>query len=232
MRVTILLLWVVEVGNEMIVWIYRFRGSPLPEESLTRKLVQLPESCIDKKQILPLDGPTLGSYLFDNGVSSSTVDRVLDEMGELVRIAKWYQRAAIKPSEQETVAYLVIPVLRALGWSPQKMASQWNNIDIALFNRLPRIDHNLVVVVEAKKTDLSCLMAQNQAAQYAGRKDRDGCKRIIVTNGLRYAIYTKTRDNTFPTCPDAYISLTWMKASYPIMRCKGACEALLLMAPE
>ena len=73
---------------------------------------------------------------------------------ELVRIAKWYQKDNQKdnnPSEFETVAYLAVPLLRALGWTPQKMAIEWNNVDIALFNQLPREDKNLNVVVEAKK---------------------------------------------------------------------------------
>lgn len=68
-----------------------------------------------------------------------------------VRIAGWYGRTEIQPSERETVAYLVVPLLRSLGWTPQRMAIEWNRIDVALFDALPRQDDNLVAAVEAKK---------------------------------------------------------------------------------
>jgi hypothetical protein len=81
----------------------------------------------------------ISEYLFDQGVASASITNLLDEMGELIRIAKWYRRST-KPSEHETVAYLVVPLLRALGWTPQRMAVEWNHVDLALFERLPRTD--------------------------------------------------------------------------------------------
>ena len=50
-----------------------------------------------------------------------------------------------------------IPLLRALVWTPQRMAVEWNYVDLALFDRLPRSDQSLRVVVEAKKMDNACL---------------------------------------------------------------------------
>ena len=44
------------------------------------------------------------------------------------------------------------------------MAIEWNKVDVALFNQLPRADENLGVVVEAKKKDNSCLTAKSQAS--------------------------------------------------------------------
>ena len=96
----------------------------------------------------------VSEFLFDQGVSSTSIENLSKVIDELVRIAKWYQKDNQKdnnPSEFETVAYLAVPLLRALGWTPQKMAIEWNNVDIALFNQLPREDKNLNVVVEAKK---------------------------------------------------------------------------------
>ncbi len=90
------------------------------------------------------------TYLFDKGVSSTSIDILSKEIDELVRIANWYARYD-SPSEFETVAYLAIPLLRALGWTPQRMAIEWNNVDIALFDKLPRRDDGLSVVVEVKK---------------------------------------------------------------------------------
>lgn len=118
--------------------------------------------------------------------------------------------------ESETISYLVVPLLRALGWTPQKMAIEWNKVDVALFNTLPRHDSNLSTVVEVKTKGRSCLTAESQARTYAeGKKN---CHRLIVTDGLRYGIYIKQNSD--------------FKASYPIYECRGVKEALRSMTPE
>ncbi len=63
--------------------------------------------------------------LFDEGVASSSLSNLLNEIGELIRFAKWYYRGNQPPSENESVYYLVVPLLRALGWTPQRMAIEW-----------------------------------------------------------------------------------------------------------
>ena len=57
----------------------------------------------------------ISEYLFGKGVASASISNLLNEIGEFVRIAKWYNREEHKPSEHETVNYLVAPLLRALG---------------------------------------------------------------------------------------------------------------------
>jgi hypothetical protein len=188
----------------------------------------------------------ISDFLFDKGVASSSISSLLIEIGELIRIAKWYQRAALdharnkdqkgasgndrdsQISEHETVTYLVVPLLRALGWTPQKMAVEWKRVDVALFAQLPRGDMNLQAVVEAKKMDNSCLSAISQAESYAdGKPD---CHRLIVTDGLRYGVFTRNKEQEFKLY--AYLNLTNLKRHYPILECHGAEEALLSMAPE
>ncbi len=132
------------------------------------------------------------------------------------------------PSEHETVSYLVVPLLRALGWTPQRMAIEWNYVDLALFERLPRNDDTLTVVVEAKKMDASCLNAKSQAMSYA--KNKAGCHRLIVTDGLRYGVYVKKDNDEFHLY--SYMNLTNMRHEYPVYECKGTKDALLAMAPE
>ncbi len=169
----------------------------------------------------------ISGFLFDHGVASDSIAKLLADIGELVRIATWYQRTSM-PSEHETVAYLVIPLLRALGWTPQRMAVEWNRVDVALFKGLPRKDKNLTVVVEAKKMNASCLSAMSQAQAYA--QGKEGCHRLIVTDGLRYGVYTRNESGEFALT--AYMNLTRLRSSYPIYPCSGARQALLIMAPE
>lgn len=169
----------------------------------------------------------ISEYLFGMGVASASISNLMNEIGEFVRIANWYNRDIQKPSEHETVNYLVVPLLRALGWTPQMMAIEWNRIDVALFSRLPRESGSLSAVVEAKKMNSSCRTGFFQAKNYA--MESEHCCRLIVTDGLRYGVFE--RNGGFSTKPDAYMNLTRLRRDYPLYRCKGAQDALLAMAP-
>ena len=171
----------------------------------------------------------ISEYLFDKGVASNSISSLLDQMGELARIANWYNRSGEIPSENETVNYLVVPLLRALGWTPQRMAIEWNRIDVALFSNLPRNKRHLSVVVEAKKIKAASLSALPQAESYA--EGYNNCRRIILTDGLRYGIFVRDdRDKKFSLF--AYMNLTDLRCGYPIYECRGAKDALLAMGPE
>ena len=197
----------------------------IPDDALSQPLVKLPES-IEKNDITVGE---ISEFLFDKGVESASIRDLLNEIGELTRIAKWYQRTEDnKPSEHETVAYLVVPLLRALGWTPQRMAVEWNHVDLALFEKLPRSNENLRVVVEAKKMENSCLKAKDQAEAYTN--GRVNCHRVIVTDGLRYGVYTRTDAKPFELY--AYMNLTRLRHGYPVYKCEGAEEALWAMTPE
>ncbi len=192
----------------------------IPEEKYKSEIKQLPA---ESKEV---EYPEIAEYLYEQGVSSHSIETLIKEFDELRRIAKWYQYKEA-PSEFETVAYLVIPILRALGWTPQKMAIEWRKVDLALFDQLPRHDSSLAIVVEAKKKGNSCLTAKSQAQGYAeGKKN---CKRLIVTDGLRYGCYIK-EENKYRLY--AYMNLIDLKADYPIYECFGVKEALRSMTPE
>jgi predicted type IV restriction endonuclease len=195
------------------------------DEGLNRRIADLPEP--SRK----ISINEISEYLFDRGVASSSITSVTGQIDELIRIAKWYQRTAIKPSESETIAYLVIPLLRALGWTPQKMAIEWNSVDVALFKTLPRDNVNLSVVVEAKQKDLSCLTAKSQAQNYAEQIGRETCNRLIVTDGIRYGVYFQ-REGKFRDHPDAYLNITNMREAYPVLHCRGAKDAFLYLSAD
>jgi hypothetical protein len=169
----------------------------------------------------------VSEHLFNQGVASASISQLLDQVSDFVRIGSWYERTSI-PSEHETVAMLVVPLLRALGWTPQKMGIEWHKVDVALFQKLPRIDVNLRVVVEAKRMDLSCLSAESQAKRYAS--SRSECHRLILTDGLRYAVFRKEANGGFLL--HAYMNLARLRDGYPVLDCVGAREAFLAMAPE
>lgn len=198
----------------------------VPDEAFHAPLPEIPQTELLSRNDLEVSD--VSEYLYDKGMSSMSISRLVEDIGELTRIAKWYKKQEMSPSEYETVAYLVIPLLRSLGWTPQKMAVEWNRVDVALFAELPRENNNLTVVVEVKKLNNSCLMAKSQAQDYT--LDKQNCNRFIVTDGLRYGVYTKNEHGDFYL--DAYVNLTRLQSGYPIYGCDGAMEAFLLMSPE
>jgi hypothetical protein len=174
----------------------------------------------------------IGRHLFDAGVDSSSINELSRKIEELNRIARWYGRSKEKPSEHETVAYLVIPLMRVLGWTPQKMGVEWNRVDLALFDDVPRTKEKLVATVEAKKWGNSCLTARSQAERYARDVAGDRCQRLIVTDGNRYGVFLRNGSGGFGAEPDAYLNLAHPKDAYPILKSDGAHEALRLMSSD
>lgn len=197
---------------------------PVEQETLDRPLKELPQPSKDT------DWATISEYLFDRGVASSAIQHLTGQIDELTRIAKWYDRTS-GPSEAETIAYIVTPLLRALGWTPQRMAVEWAGVDVALFQALPRSNENLAGVVEVKPKGQACLTARSQAQAYAEQPGRESCRRLIVTDGLRYGVYLR-ENGTFKNEPDAYLNLTRMRDAYPVLGCKGAKDAFLFMAAD
>ena len=211
----------------VIKWMKSLDGSETVGQP---KLKDLPSKNDNARNI---DIEEISDFLFDEGVASASILNLLNEIGELIRIANWYYRGNQSPSENETVNYLVVPLLRALGWTPQRMAIEWKRIDIALFSGLPRSKDRLSVVIEAKKKGYSCLSAFQQALKPALKVKN--CKRIVVTDGLRYGVFTKNSNNSDKPQEfslHAYLNLTRLRDEYPLYDCKGAKDALLSMTPD
>ena len=68
----------------------------------------------------------------------------------------------------------------------------------------------------------------SQAMSYSDGKSK--CRRLIVTDGIRYGIYIRKGAQAFSLY--AYMNLSRLKRSYPVYKCKGASDALLAMSPE
>jgi hypothetical protein len=136
----------------------------------------------------------------------------MQTFASLDRVASWYKnemkRPEGRPSEHETVAYLVMPLLFALGWSQQTAAIEWRQIDVALFEEMPTNDSTLSCVVEAKLLGRSVFSPFGQARNYALQPGRERCRRLIVTDGIRYTLHEKVGEH-FELC--AYLNILDMR---------------------
>lgn len=173
------------------------------------------------------------NFLEKNG-HAKTANQLENAMAILVPIASKYNELELDPSEAETVTYLAVPFLRALGWTHERMAIEWNNIDIALFSKSsqadeksPRTNENLAVIIEAKRRGISCFSAKPQAEKYATQYKN--CKKLIVTDGIQFGVYEKNNDQFELT---AYLDITRLIKFCTIYDCNGACEAILAIMPD
>ena len=199
----------------------------ISEAKFCRPLVSFPNKCDNEIKI-----EEIYDFLFENGVASASISNLINDIGEFIRIANWCRKNG-GLSEQETLNHLVVPLLRSIGWTPQKMAIEWNKIDVALFSRLPREQKFLSAVIEAKKLDKSCLSAFDQAESYAIKSRH--CGRIIVTDGMRYGAFVRdaheSSKGSFTLY--AYMNLLRLRRNYPLYtNCKGAQDAILAMSPN
>jgi len=111
------------------------------------------------------------------------------------------------PTEDELVAHFVVPLLRALGWPPERIALKWHRIDVALFTSLPRSPENCHLVIEAKRLGAGVEGALGQAMGYV---ETLGVPRdILVTDGVRYRLYACDKNYA----PVAYANLARLKTS-------------------
>jgi hypothetical protein len=113
------------------------------------------------------------------------------------------------PSEQEMIAHFVIPVLRALGWPPELIAVEWRNVDVALFQTLPRTPENCILIIEAKRIGSSVEGALLQAQGYA-KALQTSCD-AMVTDGIRYRLFSPSFQRK------AYANLILLKSSAKVL---------------
>lgn len=183
----------------------------------------------EERSLTPED---IARFLFERGLASDAIRTLLDRHGSFSRMAKWYAEGWKSASEHETVCHLVVPLLKVLGWTSQRIALEFNRVDVALFARLPRDHDSLAAVVEVKKVHEACLPAIRQARDYA--VGYPNCSRIIVSDGLRYWIYLRSaREWPDRPKPYAYFNVNRPRSAYPIYGdLKGASEAIYAMTPD
>lgn len=174
--------------------------------------------------------------LFDCGLSAASVSSVTDRIADLARLADWYRSRTSSVSEAETMSQLILPLLSALGWSPQTLAVEWSlpslgRADLAAFRPFRnqvRGNEDVVMLLEAKRFDRSCLIGVEQVRNYSSKLPN--VNRLVVSDGLRYAVFVRESKGEFPELPYAYINLSAPKDHYAALDCFGADEALLALS--
>lgn len=149
---------------------------------------------------LPVDEPPLANV-------PAAIAGLIAQAADLLPLMQDGQRFGELPSEDEVIVHFVVPLLRALGWPPERIAVKWRYVDVAVFNTLPRTPESCRFVIEAKRLGAGVEGALEQAQGYVAALGT-GCD-AIVTDGIRYRLYDSTRG----FAPGAYANLANLKRS-------------------
>lgn len=118
---------------------------------------------------------------------------IVDTVLRLQRLAKWYEKNDndYDVKEHETRTFLVIPLIMSLGWAEENVKIEWNHRDVALFGAPYSKEDEPIVIIETKALWDGLGDATKQAQEYAGPYKT--CKRVVVTDGIRYKLYTRPK---------------------------------------
>jgi len=211
--------------SEVLKWA---RAFTYPKEARTPTPSDLPT---DTGQ---LGDEELGALLVKSGMSVERVAQVLTARESLHPLIQWLREQGAtrsgRPSEHETISYLVVPLLFSLGWSQKTLAIEWNNIDIALFPEPTHRGAHPTCGIEVKSLDRSVFAPRKQAT---GHAERRGWDRFIITDGARYACFKKHGEQY---ALSSYLNIARLRRRYPVYddraggHCGGAVDALLTIA--
>lgn len=161
-----------------------------------------------------LSDDALGEELFSRGLSNKATEDVVAALTRQRRLLQWYAdhgRQSGRPTETEVVAHMVLPLLLALGWSEQLLAVEWNKVDLAGFRRAPTTPESCSLVCEAKGLGHGLGDVLEQATAYIESLGLRNCRRVLLTEGGRYYLYSGSAERQWSDEPTGYFNVEKMR---------------------
>lgn len=234
-------------------------GKPIPTQGLTRATVQgvNKQSIKDEALRLLAEWPAKVEYapepgatdevkdddilagLIREGLSPAQAEDLTAAVRRIRLLARYYggSEAGWWISEHETRAFLILPLLTALGWSEQQVrieyATKSGRLDAVCFTKPlhEATDDDCALILESKSFRRGLDGAHAQAKRYA--KVLPGARSVVVSNGYCYKVYLRDGDGGFSQWPDAYLNLLRPRDKYPLDPSKGgAIETLTHLLPR
>ena len=189
-------------------------GTPIPSQKITK-----PSEELDDEDLIDI--------LINYGLRPKDAEDFTQTILRIRRLVKWYNTNGKDVKEHETRTFLIIPLLLALGWPEQKLKIEWNNIDIAFFNKPyseENEDHNqCAIILESKRLWEGLTYGTSQASTYASKHKK--CNRLIVSDGCCYKLY-KRQENQWKY--SAYLNILKPKLKHPYEpKVKGAPDVFI-----
>lgn len=161
------------------------------------KLVRYPRQRNLKDLVIPKEvtEKNIRQFLIDSGIRISDAINITDTISRIITLVEWYNDNDPDVLEHELRTFLVIPFLLSLGWSEQKIKIEFKKVDIALFNKpfKKNMMQHPITIIETKTFNDGLLFATEQVKYYSEKYP--SCEKIITTNGFRYCIYKKVKED-------------------------------------
>ena len=135
----------------------------------------------------------LNDLLTAKRLPRKSAECIVKKIGDLQELADWYYDVGYydEVSEDEARTFLVVPLIKCLGWDEKQVRIEWEHRDVVLFDGHPQKGKNKpLILIETKRLGDGLGDApEQQAADYA--KKNPTCDRLVVTDGIRYKLFTK-----------------------------------------
>ena len=175
----------------------------------------------------------LGVELFRAGVSNKNISDIIQALQQAERLCAWYESddCGRKPSENEVVSHMILPLFLGLGWSHQQIAVEWSNVDMAIFKTTPTTKEKCVIIVEAKGLGQSLLSeVLDQAQRYVVGLGLRNVRYIVTTDGANIFIYRK-KQGQWNSHPVGYINVLSLQKEYILPKGVDVVESLVRLQP-
>ena len=169
--------------------------------------------------------------MIGNGLRPADAEAVIRAIWHVRRLAGWYVSRMDEINEHEIRTFLIIPILLALGWSEQRIKTEWNHTDISLFREVFKKDSKPFLILESKRMGVGLEQAERQVQFYA--KQFPDCDRLVTSTGDRYWLYEKNPGETWDARGmkeshlRAYMNLFILKDRHPYLAGVGGAPDLL-----
>lgn len=186
----------------------------------------------------PVTDEAILSALIREGLNPTLAEDLTAAVRRIRLLATYYREETNwQISEHETRAFLILPLLTALGWSEQQMRIEYGTrvgrLDVVCFNEpLHRAEQSdCALILESKGFKNGLDVAHGQAKRYAEALPQ--AQAVVVSNGYCYKVYRRASDGSFSEWPHAYLNLLRPQDRYPLDPEKGgAVETLRLLLPR
>ena len=165
--------------------------------------------------------------LINHGLRPKDAEDFTQTINRIRRLVKWYQNKGTDIKEHETRTFLIVPLLLALGWPEQKLKIEWNNIDIAFFEKPydweNKKSNDCIMILESKRLWEGLSYGTYQAENYA--KKYSQCNRMIVSDGRHYKLFERNENSWNYS---AYLNILKPKLTHPYEEGVGGAPDVFL----
>jgi len=176
----------------------------------------------------------LGIELFSAGISNKNIDDIIKALQQAERLELWYlsKQCGRRPTENEIVSHMILPVFLGLGWSHQQIAVEWHKVDLAFFKTTPTTPDNCVMVLEAKGFGRGLGDTVYQPMKYVKNLGLKNVRYILTTDGSNLFVYEKDKKKWKPDNPVAYLSIRSLQREYVLPKNTDAIDTLVRLQPS